>query len=103
MQKFKYGGKVSLGKPLGRLMARGCEGFLRECDAELIVPVPLHPKRLRWRGFNQSVLLARQVSRAYDTPRWIRLSPLTSPGNATTNPTNGRGENGAKICAALSR
>ena len=35
---------------------------------DLIVPVPLHPKRLRWRGFNQSVLLARQVSRAYDLP-----------------------------------
>ena len=68
MQKFKYGGKVSLGKPLGRLMARGCEEFLRECDADVIVPVPLHPKRLRWRGFNQSVLLARQVSCAYDTP-----------------------------------
>lgn len=68
LQKFKYGGKVSLGKPLGRLMARGCEGFLRQCDADLIVPVPLHPKRLRWRGFNQSVLLARQVSCAYDTP-----------------------------------
>src|SRR5918998_6029826 len=27
VQKFKYGRKVSLGKPLGRLMARGCEEF----------------------------------------------------------------------------
>jgi ComF family protein len=68
VQKFKYGRKVSLGKPLGRLMACGCEEFLDDCRAELIVPVPLHPKRLRWRGFNQSVLLARQVSRAYSTP-----------------------------------
>jgi ComF family protein len=68
VHKFKYGRKVSLGKPLGRLMARGSEEFLSEIRAELIVPVPLHPKRLRWRGFNQSVLLARQVSRAYDTP-----------------------------------
>jgi ComF family protein len=68
VQKFKYGRKVSLGKPLGRLMARGCEEFLRECRAELIVPVPLHARRLRWRGFNQSVLLARQVSRACGIP-----------------------------------
>jgi ComF family protein len=68
IQKFKYGRKVSLGKPLGWLMARGCEEFLGQCRADLIVPVPLHPKRLRWRGFNQSVLLARQVSRAYGTP-----------------------------------
>ncbi len=49
-------------------MARGCEEFLGQLRAELIVPVPLHPKRLRWRGFNQSLLLARQVSRAYGTP-----------------------------------
>jgi ComF family protein len=68
VQKFKYGRKVSLGKPLGRLMARGCQEFLVECGADLIVPVPLHPKRLRWRGFNQSVLLARQVSSACGTP-----------------------------------
>jgi ComF family protein len=67
VQRFKYGRKVSLGKPLGRLMARGCEEFLQDCGADLIVPVPLHPKRLRWRGFNQSVLLALQVSRACGT------------------------------------
>jgi ComF family protein len=65
VQKFKYGRKVSLGKPLGRLMARGCGEFLQSCDADLIIPVPLHPKRLRWRGFNQALLLARQLSRAY--------------------------------------
>lgn len=65
VQKFKYGRKVSLGKPLGRLMARGCREFLRGCDADLIVPVPLHAKRLRWRGFNQALLLARHLSGAY--------------------------------------
>ena len=68
VQKFKYGRKVSLGKPLGRLMARGCGEFLQGCDADLIIPVPLHPKRLRWRGFNQAVLLAREISRAYAVP-----------------------------------
>jgi ComF family protein len=68
VQKFKYGRKVSLGKPLGRLMARGCQEYLNQRQVDLIIPVPLHPKRLRWRGFNQSVLLARQVSREYGLP-----------------------------------
>jgi ComF family protein len=68
VQKYKYGRKVSLGKPLGRLMAQGCAEFLSEFRADLVVPVPLHPKRLRWRGFNQSLLLARQVSRVYGVP-----------------------------------
>ena len=49
-------------------MAQGCQEFLKQCHVDLIVPVPLHPKRLRWRGFNQSLLLARQVSRLYDVP-----------------------------------
>jgi ComF family protein len=73
VQKFKYGRKVSLGKPLGRLLASGCGEFLKECEPDLILPVPLHPKRLRWRGFNQSVLLAREVSRATNVP----LDPFT--------------------------
>jgi ComF family protein len=49
-------------------MAQGCQEFLSECSVDMIVPVPLHPKRLRWRGFNQSVLLARQVSRVQHIP-----------------------------------
>ena len=65
VHKFKYGRKVSLGKPLGRLMARACGEFLSECDADVIVPVPLHPKRLRWRGFNQALLLAGPMSKTY--------------------------------------
>lgn len=68
IQKFKYGRKVSLGKPLGRLMAIGCRDFIEACQIDLIVPVPLHPKRLRWRGFNQSLLLAHQIGRAYEIP-----------------------------------
>jgi ComF family protein len=81
IQRFKYGRKVSLGKPLGQLMSHGCREFLRECEADLIIPVPLHPKRLRWRGFNQALLLGRQMSRAYGLPvdpftlRRIRETP----------------------------
>ena len=82
VQKFKYGRKVSLGKSLGRLMARGCQEFLSEVRADLIVPVPLHLKRLRWRGFNQSLLLARQVSRVYNIP----LDPFALQRNRETPP-----------------
>jgi ComF family protein len=68
VQQFKYGRKVSLGKPLGRLMARGCREYFNGCSLDLIVPVPLHPKRLRWRGFNQAVILAREVGRSWGLP-----------------------------------
>ena len=68
VQRFKYGRKVSLGKPLGRLMARGCREFLAAHPADMVIPVPLHPRRLRWRGFNQAVILAREVGRLEKIP-----------------------------------
>ncbi|MCS6294151.1 MAG: ComF family protein [Nitrospira sp.] len=56
---FKYRGKVSLAKPLGQLMIKGLPASL---GADLVIPVPLHPTRLREREFNQSLLLADQVA-----------------------------------------
>ena len=49
-------------------------GLLREhfpfSDAryDRVVAVPLHPDRLRWRGYNQSLLLAREVASHLDLP-----------------------------------
>ena len=97
VHKFKYGRKISLGKPLGRLMARGCREFLKNCDADVIIPVPLHPKRLRWRGFNQAVLLGRQLSRSYGIPidpfilRRIKETPPQTQLNEEERRRNVRG------------
>jgi ComF family protein len=41
---------------------------INSCEYDLIVPVPLHPERLRWRGFNQALLLARRVGRSLRAP-----------------------------------
>lgn len=58
---FKHGRRVGLASLLGRLMAARLAGL----DGEwVVVPVPLHRWRLWRRGFNQSVLLAREVARA---------------------------------------
>ena len=84
VHRFKYGGKVSLARPLGRAMARSCYEFFHDLTIDAIAAVPLHPRRLRWRGFNQSVLLAKQISRMYDIPldlftlyRSVETSPQT--------------------------
>ena len=68
IHRFKYGRQASLGKPLGRLMAQACQPWEPASGFDLIIPVPLHPRRLRWRGFNQSVLLGREVGRAWGIP-----------------------------------
>jgi ComF family protein len=36
---------------------------LNKLEYELIVPVPLHKKRLRYRGYNQSLLIARELGK----------------------------------------
>jgi len=57
---FKYKGKLQLAVPLGLLLRRT---FLRHWGDErvdVILPVPLHGRRLRSRGFNQSELLVRE-------------------------------------------
>lgn len=56
---FKYRGKVALADSLGILLARAIPSDL---DTDLLMPVPLHPHRLRQREFNQSLLLADRVS-----------------------------------------
>lgn len=62
---FKYHGKVSLAKPLGRLMLTALPAAL---DADLVIPVPLHTSRLREREFNQSLLLADQIAKHLHLP-----------------------------------
>lgn len=59
---FKYKPCRSLGRPLSRWMAENI-GF--EPGIDIVMPVPLHTKRLRQRGFNQSLLLAHGISRHY--------------------------------------
>jgi len=59
IHRFKYAAKTQLARPLGGLML---SGFLRQWVSEkidLVLPVPLHPQKIRSRGFNQSYLLIR--------------------------------------------
>ncbi len=50
------------------MMARAPYESLEIGDCSLVIPVPLHPKRLRERGFNQSLVLARQVAKWHAIP-----------------------------------
>lgn len=57
IHRFKYGGRVQLGHPLGLLAASALASFCAEAAPDLVIPVPLHKKRLRERGYNQSQLI----------------------------------------------
>lgn len=63
---FKYRRAQELAKPLGGLLA---EYWLSHpIQVDLIVPVPLHPSRLRVRGYNQAALLAQQLGQRAGLP-----------------------------------
>ena len=83
--KLKYGRKIALARTMARFMAP-----LREVGTEaLVVPVPLHRRRLWWRGFNQAGLVAQQLGVRWDLPveqrllRRVRATPPLKGMNET--------------------
>lgn len=61
VQRFKFEGDLATGRLLAGLLADYLAAGTDKPD--FIVPVPLHPSRLKERGFNQAVELARPLSR----------------------------------------
>lgn len=63
IHRFKYEWRMGLDGAISELvLEKVSSGGLG--GADLVMPVPLHPSRLRERGFNQSLLVARKISRA---------------------------------------
>lgn len=63
---FKYGDRLDLAPGLGRWMARAGKELL--ADADMLVPVPLHWRRLWARRFNQAAALAQAISQEVGVP-----------------------------------
>lgn len=67
VRNLKYRGVLKLAKPMAQDMLRACEQ-IQPIGAEMVVPVPMHPKRLKQRGYNQSEELARQIAEELGIP-----------------------------------
>ncbi len=65
LHRLKYNRDISFARPLAHLLAQRLPLADRH---DAIVPVPLHIDRLRWRGFNQAVVLARPLAEKRNTP-----------------------------------
>lgn len=68
IQRLKNQPRPTLDRALGGMLADNVRQHAFASDPNLVVPVPLHPKRLRQRGFNQSGLLARDIARRCGLP-----------------------------------
>ncbi len=60
---FKYHKIMRLGRQLGKLLCK-----IEKPSVDVIIPVPLHYKKLRSREFNQSAILAKELSKAWRIP-----------------------------------
>lgn len=78
LQQYKYANRLIVAELFGKLLA---EALSRAPLPDVVIPMPLHPHRLKERGFNQSVEMAKVMGRerklAIDVNlcRRIRLSP----------------------------
>lgn len=67
LHKLKYKGQQEIGIELGRMIGRDLvSSQFNEID--IVVPVPLHKKKLRKRGYNQSECIARGISETLGKP-----------------------------------
>ena len=67
---FKYNFVSEIGQILGGLLVRSLEPLTvcLKIKKPLLIPIPLHPLRLHWRGFNQAEILANIVGKKFDWP-----------------------------------
>ncbi len=66
LRRHKYGLDQAAGRALAEYL--GTDLRIDPGALDLIVPVPLHRRRLWWRGFNQAALLAEEISRRLAIP-----------------------------------
>jgi ComF family protein len=99
LHDLKYRGNIRVGKYLGRLLGQELKNTLfSECD--ILVPVPLHPKRMNQRGYNQSEIIARGVSEVTGIP--VDANLLQRTGYSRSQISMNRQERFENISSAFS-
>lgn len=62
IHKLKYKGHEEIGTAIGFWYAEDLKNYLEINDVDFIIPVPLHPKRLKERGYNQVTTFGESLS-----------------------------------------
>ena len=95
---LKYGGNIPLGRQLGRMLGEKLlAGGLPPVDA--VIPVPLHRKRRRNRGFNQAEVIAAEVARCLGAP--LRTDILRRAGGSGSQTKLGKQQRSTNVAHAF--
>ncbi|WP_031480519.1 ComF family protein [Maridesulfovibrio frigidus] len=98
---WKFGNSFGYGSVLSQLAVVTAQEIPKESHPDIIIPVPLHPSRLRKRGFNQSIVLGKSIAKALGTKfsdRALVRVRKTTPQTELSK--NERAENMAKAFIA---
>lgn len=81
VKSLKYNLVKDIARELGRLLVlfinskikelgsgEGGHSLFKDLTQVIVIPVPLHKKRLNWRGFNQAELIAEEISKHFNLP-----------------------------------
>lgn len=71
--RMKYGKRQEYAEFFGEEAAEHLAGFIREVHPDALIPIPLHKKRLRKRGYNQAALLARVIGASAGVPVYEKM------------------------------
>jgi ComF family protein len=99
LHKLKYKGMQQVGIKLGNILGEELKGSERYAGLDLIIPVPLHPKKEHSRGYNQSMLIARGLAEALKVPTNGQL--LVRPQFTETQTRKGRFERWENVSEAF--
>jgi ComF family protein len=69
LHELKYKGNKEIGEILGRYAAAELLNSPDFCSIDIIIPIPLHPKRFAQRGYNQSEWIGKGLSAVLDKPQ----------------------------------
>lgn len=94
IHNLKYKGHTELGFTLGKMLGERLKLSAAWQDAELIIPVPLHPKKQRSRGYNQSECIADGIAAVLGIPVYTtQLIRKLNTGTQTRKTRYNRFEN----------
>ena len=68
IHEFKYRGNKDIGMFLGRELGKEVSKIEAFNDLDMIIPVPLHPRKRKRRGFNQSEIIAKGITEIAEVP-----------------------------------
>lgn len=101
LPRFKFHGDLAAGRLLSQLLADACADWARP---DALVPIALHRARLRQRGYDQALELARPLARALQLPLLegaLRRTRATAPQSELSALARRRNLRGAFACDGM--